>query len=64
MGVILDSSVLITGKRRRDTVRETLKRVRTVHEEIDCALSVVTVVELNSHVYHHSGWTTSMRVGQ
>jgi predicted nucleic acid-binding protein len=51
MGVILDSSVLIAGERRRDTVRETLKRVRTVHGEIDCALSVVTIVELIHGIY-------------
>ncbi len=46
MGVILDSSVLIAGERRKEIVREILKRVRTVHGEIDCALSVVTIVEL------------------
>jgi len=51
MGVILDSSVLIAGERRRDTVRETLKRVRAVHGEIDCALSVVTIVELIHGIY-------------
>jgi predicted nucleic acid-binding protein len=51
MGVILDSSVLIAGERRRDTVRATLKRVRTVHGEIDCALSVVTIVELIQGIY-------------
>lgn len=51
MGVILDSSVLIAGERRRDTVRETLKRIRTVQGEIDCALSVVTIVELTHGIY-------------
>jgi len=51
MGVILDSSVLISGERRRDTVRETLQRIRTVHGEIDCAISVVTIVELTHGIY-------------
>lgn len=51
MGVILDSSVLIAGERRKESVREILKRVWTVHGEIDCALSVVTIVELTHGIY-------------
>jgi hypothetical protein len=31
MGVILDSSVLIAGDRRKESVRDILKRVRAVH---------------------------------
>lgn len=51
MGVVLDSSVLIAGERRRESVREILKRVRVTHGEIDCALSVVTIVELTHGIY-------------
>jgi tRNA(fMet)-specific endonuclease VapC len=51
MGVILDSSVLIAGERRKESVGEILKRVRTVHGEIDCAMSVVTIVELTHGIY-------------
>ncbi|MGH9688030.1 MAG: PIN domain-containing protein [Candidatus Acidiferrales bacterium] len=51
MGVILDSSVLIAGERRKESVGEILKRVRTVQGEIDCALSVVTIVELTHGIY-------------
>jgi tRNA(fMet)-specific endonuclease VapC len=51
MGVILDSSVLIAGERRRESLREILKRVRAAHGEIDCALSVVTIVELTHGIY-------------
>lgn len=51
MGVILDSSVLIAGERRKENVREILKRVRVMHGEVDCALSVVTVVELIHGIY-------------
>ena len=51
MGVILDSSVLIAGERRRWSVQEILKRVRAAQGEIDCALSVVTVVELTHGIY-------------
>ncbi len=51
MGVILDSSVLISGERRKESVREILKRVRAAHGEVDCALSVVTIVELTHGIY-------------
>lgn len=51
MGIILDSSVLISGERRKESVREILKRVRAAHGEVDCALSVVTIVELTHGIY-------------
>jgi len=51
MGVILDSSVLIAGERRKQSVREILTRVRTAHGDVDCALSVVTIVELTHGIY-------------
>lgn len=51
MGVILDSSVLIAGERRGESVRQILKRVQAAHGEVDAALSVVTVVELTHGIY-------------
>jgi tRNA(fMet)-specific endonuclease VapC len=51
MGVILDSSVLIAGERRGESVRQILKRVQAVHGEVDSALSVVTIVELTHGIY-------------
>jgi len=51
MGLVLDSSVLIAGERRKDSVREVLKKVRAAHGEVDCALSVVTIVELTHGIY-------------
>jgi predicted nucleic acid-binding protein len=51
MGVILDSSVLIAGERRSESVRQILKRVQVAHGEVDCALSVVTFVELTHGIY-------------
>jgi hypothetical protein len=51
MGVVLDSSVLIAGERRRESLREILKRVRVAQGEIDCAISVVTIVELTHGIY-------------
>ena len=46
MGVVLDSSVLIAGERRGESVRQILTRVQAAHGEVDSALSVVTIVEL------------------
>jgi predicted nucleic acid-binding protein len=55
MRIVLDSSVLIAGERRKDSVREILKRVRAAHGEADCALSVVTIVELTHGIYRAKG---------
>ena len=43
--------MLIAGERRKESLPEILKRVRAVYGEIDCALSVVTVVELTHGIY-------------
>jgi tRNA(fMet)-specific endonuclease VapC len=51
MGVILDSSVLIAGERRRDSVWEVLERVEAVCGKTAAALSAVTAVELTHGIY-------------
>jgi predicted nucleic acid-binding protein len=51
MGVILDSSVLIAGERRGESVRQILKRVQAAQGEADSALCVVTIVELTHGIY-------------
>lgn len=51
MGVILDSSVLIAGERRRDTVWEVLERVEAVCGKTIAVLSTVTAVELTHGIY-------------
>ncbi len=51
MGIVLDSSVLIAGERRRESVRDILQRVREGFAETEAALSAVTVVELTHGVY-------------
>jgi tRNA(fMet)-specific endonuclease VapC len=51
MGVVLDSSVLIAGERRGESVRQILTRVQAAHGEVDSALSVVTIVELTHGIY-------------
>jgi tRNA(fMet)-specific endonuclease VapC len=51
MGLILDSSILIARERRGETVAQIPRRVRAFQGEIECALSVVTIVELAHGIY-------------
>ena len=46
VGIILDSSVLITAERRGHSVRQILEQVQTSQGESEVGLSVVTVAEL------------------
>jgi len=46
VGLILDSSVVITGERRGHTIRQILEQFRTGYGEIEIGLSVITIVEL------------------
>jgi predicted nucleic acid-binding protein len=51
MGLILDSSILIAGERRGESVREILKRVLAKYGETESGLSAVTIVELTHGIY-------------
>ncbi|MFI5117712.1 MAG: PIN domain-containing protein [Terriglobales bacterium] len=51
MGLILDSSVLIAGERRDQSIRQILDQLRAMHGETEAALSVVTVLELTRGIY-------------
>ena len=51
MGVILDSSVLIAGERRNDSVWLVLERIETRCGETTVALSAISVVELTHGIY-------------
>jgi len=51
MGVVLDSSILIAGERRRDSLREVLERVEAKCGETTATLSAVTPVELTHGIY-------------
>jgi len=46
VGLILDSSVVISGERRGHTVRQILEQFKAGYGEIEMGLSVVTIVEL------------------
>ena len=51
MGVILDSSVLIAGERRGNSVAEILNHVQSVCGATVAALSAATAVELTHGIY-------------
>jgi len=51
VGLILDSTVVITGERQGHTVRQILEQIHAAYGEPDIGLSVVTVVELTHGVY-------------
>jgi predicted nucleic acid-binding protein len=51
VGLILDSSILIAGERRRETVKHVIERVHAAFGDVECALSVVSIVELTHGIY-------------
>jgi predicted nucleic acid-binding protein len=51
MGLILDSSALIAGERRGETVRQVIERIRAACGDVECALSVVSIVEFTHGIY-------------
>ncbi len=51
MGVILDSSVLIAGERRGETVKQVIQRVQAAYGETESALSAISVIEWTHGIY-------------
>lgn len=51
MGLILDSSILIAGERRRETVKQVIQRVRAAHGDTESALSAISIIELTHGIY-------------
>lgn len=51
MGLILDSSVLIAGERRGETVRQTMQRIVRASGDAECALSAISIIELTHGIY-------------
>lgn len=49
--MILDSSVLIAGERRGETVKQVIDRVRTVVGDTESALSAMSILELTHGIY-------------
>jgi tRNA(fMet)-specific endonuclease VapC len=61
MGLILDSTVLVAGERRRETVKQVIERIRAVCGDVECALSVVSIVELTHGIYRAKTDADSVR---
>lgn len=61
MGLVLDSSVVISAERKGRTVRQILEQLRAVHGETDLGLSVVTVAELMHGAYRAQTDVQQMR---
>lgn len=51
MGLILDSSILIAGERRGETVKQLMQRVRATFGDVESALSAVSIIELTHGIY-------------
>ena len=61
MGVILDSSILIAGERRKDSVAAILERVEAACGTTMAALSAVTAVELTHGIHRAKADTDRLR---
>jgi len=48
---MLDSSILIAGERRGETVKQIIERVRSAHGDQEGALSVISIIELTHGIY-------------
>jgi tRNA(fMet)-specific endonuclease VapC len=51
MGLILDTSILVAGERRRLSLKEILEPIKIAVGDVEGALSVVTLVELTHGVF-------------
>jgi len=51
MGLILDSSVLIAGERRGDSLKQVIERIRAACGDTESALSAITILELTHGIY-------------
>jgi len=51
LGLVLDSSILIAGERRGETVKQVIQRVRSVHGDRESALSAISIIELTHGIY-------------
>jgi predicted nucleic acid-binding protein len=51
LGLILDSSILIAGERRGETVRQVIQRVRAACGDQESALSAISIIEFTHGIY-------------
>lgn len=51
MGLILDTSILVAGERRGETVKKVIQRVQAAFGDAEAALSAVSIVEITHGIY-------------
>ena len=51
MGLVLDSSVLVAGDRRGESLSQLIERIRAAHGDAQSALSTISIIELTHGVY-------------
>jgi predicted nucleic acid-binding protein len=51
LGLILDSTILIAGERRGETVRQVIQRVRAACGDRESALSAISIIEFTHGIY-------------
>jgi tRNA(fMet)-specific endonuclease VapC len=51
LGLILDSSILIAGELRGETVRQVIQRVRAACGDQESALSAISIIEFTHGIY-------------
>jgi predicted nucleic acid-binding protein len=51
LGLIPDSSVLVAGERRGQTVSQVIEHIRTAYGDVESALSAITIIELTHGIY-------------
>ncbi|MGI8771482.1 MAG: PIN domain-containing protein [Acidobacteriaceae bacterium] len=61
MGLILDSSIVITSERRGHSVLQILEQMRIAYGEVDIGLSVVTIAELTHGAYRSKNNADQLR---
>ena len=61
LGVVLDSSTVITAERKKLPVPQLIEAIQTAHGEIEVSLSLVTVAELVPGIYRAKSPEASQR---
>ena len=61
MGLILDSSILIAGERRGETVKQVIQLVRAACGDVESALSAISIIELTHGIYRAKTDADKMR---
>ncbi len=51
MGLVFDTTILIASERKGETIRQLVRRMQSIHGEVEAAVSTISIVELTHGVY-------------